>query len=135
MLFKLTNLGDEAVALRIMLFNDREGMPAVIKDFSDLAGKTTATYVYTPPAGKLLLNDTTFDVPEAVRAIIGPVPAGDPKVMRKVVVNVQLMRAQSAGSLTLETPVIVPMSGCRFEPRGLVSYRKPTMSWNCTPAM
>jgi hypothetical protein len=137
-LYKATNITEAAVSVRLMLFNDRDGLPAKVQDFLNIPPGTTVTHLYAPPKGTLTLNETTVDVPEAVRAIFAPLPGDDPGAMRRVVANVQLMRLQStssASSPSLDPPIIVPLQRCNFEPRGFVPYTGGRWVWNCAPEM
>lgn len=139
LLFKATNITEAPVSIRLMLFNDREGLPANIQDFPGIAPGTTVSYLYDPPKGTLALNETTVEVPEAVRAIFAPLPGDDPGAIRRVVANVQIMRLQptpaDASSDSLDPPIIVPLERCRLEPRGFVPYTGGRWVWNCAPAM
>ena len=65
-----------------------------IQDFPGIAPGTTVSYLYDPPKGTLALNETTVEVPEAVRAVFAPLPGDDPGAIRRVVANVQIMRLQ-----------------------------------------
>jgi hypothetical protein len=137
-LIKATNITEYPVDVRLMLFNDREGLPTEVKDFPKIAAGTTVSYLYNPPMGTLALNDTTVEVPEAVRAVFAPLPAGDQNVIRRIVANVQLMRlsaASGASAPSLESPIVVPLERCRFEPRGFVPYTGGKWMWNCAPEL
>jgi hypothetical protein len=137
-LFKATNITEAPVSVRLMLFNDREGLPAVIHDFTKITPGTTVTHLYTPPKGTLEMNGTTVEVPEAVRAIFAPLPGDDPGAIRRVVANAQLMRLQttpSGAAPMLDPPIIVPLEHCNFEPRGFVPYTGGRWVWNCAPQM
>jgi hypothetical protein len=138
-LVKATNITEYPVDFRLMLFNDREGLPTEVKDFPKVPAGTTVTYLYNPPMGTLAMNDTTVEVPEAVRAVFAPLPAGDQNVIRRIVANVQLMRlsapAAGASAPSLDSPIVVPLERCRFEPRGFVPYTGGKWMWNCAPEL
>lgn len=138
LLFKATNITEAPVDVRLMLFGDHDGLPSTVKDFLKVAPGTTVSYLHTPPMGKLEMNDATVDVPEAVRAVFAPIPAGEQGAMRRVVANVQIMRLQAPASATgasLDPPILVPLERCRFEPRNFVPYTGGKWVWNCAPEM
>jgi hypothetical protein len=139
LLFKASNISEAPVGMRIMLFNDRESLPAEIKDFPKIAPGTTVTYVHKPPQGMLAIDETTYEVPDAVRAVLAPLPGGDQGAIRNVVASLQIMRVQppsaNAASPSLEAPILVPLERCRFEPKGFVPYTGGRWVWNCAPAM
>ena len=135
---KTTNITEYPVDVRLMLFNDREGLPTEVKDFPKIAAGTTVSYLYNPPMGTLAMNDTTVEVPEAVRAVFAPLPAGDQNVIRRIVANVQLMRlsvSAAGATASLDSPIVVPLERCRFEPRGFVPYTGGRWMWNCAPEL
>jgi hypothetical protein len=139
-LFKITNISEFPVSVRLMLFKDRDALPLDLKDFEKITPRTTVTYQYDPPAAdaKLTLHETTYDVPEAVRAVFAPLSGGDQNTMRGVVAGMQLIRRQ-AGAVNsppaLDPPISVPLGSCRFEPRGMVPYSGAQWIWNCAPEM
>ncbi len=136
LLFKITNITKASVSVRLMLFNDREGLPADIRDFSEIAPGTTVSHLYDPPRTALAINQVTVEVPEAVRAVFAPLPGQDPGAIRRVVANLQIMRLQpDVSSPALDPPIIVPLERCRFEPRGFVPYTGGRWVWNCAPEM
>lgn len=141
LLFKITNISVEPVGMRLTLYNDRERFPVDIKEFPVIDPGITVTYLYNSPRrGTLAMNGTTLEIPDAVRAVVAPMPGGDPGAIRRVVANLQLMRLQStpanASSPSLDAPIIVPLERCLFEPRGYVpSYTDGRLIWNCAPAM
>jgi hypothetical protein len=137
LLYKATNVSENPDSFRLMLFNDREGVPAFYKDFNRIPAGNTVSYVYEPPDGKLTLGVTTVEAPEAVRAIFAPVPGDDPGAVRRIVANVQIMRIQksASGSVSLDPPIVVPLERCNFEPRGFVPYTGGRWYWNCAPQM
>ena len=140
LLFKATNISTTPVGIRLHLYNDRERFPVAYQEFPAVAAGMTVTYLYNSPPGKLAMNETTLVVPDAVRAVIGPMPGGEPGAIRRVVANLQLMRLQStpanASPPSLDAPIIVPLERCIFEPRGyLPHYTDGRLFWNCAPAM
>lgn len=138
LLYKATNVSESPVNVRLMIFNDREGVPGTYKDFTKIPAGNTVSYVYEPPKGQLTLGATTVEAPEAVRAVFAPLPADDPGAIRRVVANVQIMRIQPAGpngSPSLDSPIVVPLEHCNFEPRGFVPYTGGRWYWNCAPQM
>ena len=137
LLYKATNVSENPDNFRLMLFNDREGVPAVYKDFTRVRAGNTVTYVYEPPRSELTLGAMTVEAPEAVRAVFAPLPGDDPGAIRRIVANVQIMRVQKAadGSPSLEPPIVVPLERCTFEPRGFVPYTGGRWYWNCAPQM
>ena len=139
LLFKATNITEAPVSVRLMLFNDREGLPAEIKDFTRIPPGTTVSYLYDPPQSELVMNDTTVEVPEAVRGVFAPLPGDDPGAIRRVVTNMQIMRLRPVTNEvslpSLDPPILVPLERCRFEPRGFVPYTGGQWGWNCAPAM
>ena len=137
LLFKVSNISTTPVGVRLTLFNDRERFPVDIKEFGTLDAGMTVTYLYNSPPGKLTINGTTLEVPDAVRAVVGPMPAGEPGAMRRVVANMQIVRLQSkaanGSSPSLDAPIIVPLERCMFTARG---YLEPVFSegrlfWDC----
>ena len=136
LLYKATNLSRSEASLRLMLFNDEEAVPALIKDFLTIPAGKTISYVYDPPKGTLTLGETTVTAPAAVHATFAPIPGDDPGVMRRFVANVQIMRVQnSGGTPTLDPPIPVTLVHCNFEPRGLFPYTGARFDWNCAPDM
>ncbi len=136
LLFKATNVTEAPVGVRLMLFNDRDGIPAKIKDFSRIAPGATVSYLYDPPKTTLAVNEAEVQVPEAVRAVFAPLPGDDPGAIRRVVANVQILRLQQGVSPpALDPSIIVPLERCRFEPRGFVPYTGGQWVWNCAPRM
>lgn len=137
LLYKATNVSENVANFRLMLFNDKEGVPGIYKDFTRIPAGTTVNYVYEPPKTQLALGAATVEAPEAVRATFAPIPAGDPGAIRRIVANVQIMRVQTApnGSTSLDPPVVVPLEHCTFEPRGFVPYTGGRWYWNCAPQM
>jgi hypothetical protein len=137
LLYKATNMSEGTANFRLMLFNDREGVPGIYKDFTRIPAGNTVSYVYEPPTRQLTLGEATVEAPEAVRATFAPIPAGDPGAIRRIVANVQIMRIQAGpnGSSTLEPPIVVPLEHCNFEPRGFVPYTGGRWYWNCAPQM
>jgi hypothetical protein len=139
-LFKITNISEFPVGVRLTLFKDRDGLPLDLKDFEKITPRTTVTYQYDPPAAaeQLALHETTFEVPEAVRAVFAPLSGGDQNTIRGVVAGMQLIRRQATAAdapPSLEPPIIVPLGHCRFEPRGMVPYTGAQWIWNCAPDM
>jgi hypothetical protein len=137
LLYKATNVSETPDSFRLMLFNDREGVPGFYKDFNRIPAGNTVSYVYEPPEGQLTLGVTTVEAPEAVRAIFAPLPGDDPGAVRRIVANVQIMRIQksASGSVSLDPPIVVPLERCNFEPRGFVPYTGGRWYWNCAPQM
>jgi hypothetical protein len=138
LLFKATNISMTPVGIRLHLYNDRERFPVEIKDFPTIAGGMTVTHLYNSPPAKFAMNGTTFEVPDAVRAVVGPMAGGEPAAVRRVVANLQLMSLQPAGadatSASLDAPIIVPLERCLFTPRGyLPGYTDGRLFWECGP--
>jgi hypothetical protein len=136
LLYKATNLlEDRATRVRLLLFHDDDGEPFLTKDLTVLPARTVS-YVYEPPASQLTLGSVTGTAPAAVRAIFSPIPADNPSVMRRIVPNVQIMRVQAGSNPpTFDSPVVVPLEHCRWEPRGFVPYTGGRWYWNCAPEM
>jgi hypothetical protein len=136
-LYKATNLSENPDSFRLMLYNDREGVPGFYKDFNRIRAGNTVSYVYEPPESKVTLGTTTVEAPEAVRAVFAPVPGDDPGAVRRIVANVQIMRVQKTanGPASLDPPIVVPVEHCNFEPRGFVPYTGGRWYWNCAPEM
>ncbi len=137
-LYKATNMHENPTNFRLSIYNDTESVPGVHKDFMKVPGGHTVSYVYEPPQAELALGSTTVAVPASVRATFGPVLADDPGAVRKLVVNVQLMRVQpglNGAPASLDAPIIVPLEHCNFEPRGFVPYTGGRWYWNCAPDM
>lgn len=138
LLYKATNVSENPVNIRLMIFNDSQGVPGTYKDFMKIPAGNTISYVYEPPKTQLTLGTTTVEAPEAVRAVFAPLPADDPGAIRRIVANVQIMRVQSAGpggTPQLDIPIVVPLQHCNFEPRGFVPYTGGRWYWNCAPEM
>ena len=137
LLYKATNVSENTANFRLMLFNDKQGVPAIYKDFTRIPAGNTVSYVYEPPKGMLKLGETTVEAPDAVRATFAPLPDGDPGAIRRIVANAQIMRVRSGpdGSSTLDPPIVVPLEHCNFEPRGFVPYTGGQWYWNCAPQM
>jgi hypothetical protein len=139
LLYKATNVWEETNSFRLMLFNDREGVPTTYKDFPNIRPGTTVSYVYEPPMTQLTVGATKVEAPEAVRAVFAPMPAGDPGAIRRIVANVQVVRVQPAANANalpaLDPLTIVPLEHCNFEPRGFVPYSGLQWYWNCAPQM
>lgn len=135
LLYKATNVSEQATSLRIMLYSDDNNVPFLYKDYKVGAGRTIS-YVYRPPVMEVEVDGKSVELPQATRATFAPIPAtGDPGVVRRIVANVQimLMRDGPTGSPTFDTPTIVPLSHCNYEPRSLVPGRN--WYWNCAPDM
>jgi hypothetical protein len=137
LLYKVTNLSETPDSFRLMIFNDREGVPGFYKDFNKVRAGNTVSYEYKPPEARLTLGDASIEAPEAVRAVVAPVPGDDPGAVRRLVANVQIMRIQKRadGSAFLDPPTVVPLERCNFEPRGFVPYTGGRWYWNCAPQM
>jgi hypothetical protein len=137
LLYKATNVSERAGNLRLMLFNDQEGVPGTYKDFMKIPPGHTVSHVHEPPTTQLTLGASTVDAPQAVRAVFAPLPGDDPNATRRIVANVQIMRVQRAAdaSLSLDPPIVVPSQHCNFEPRGFVPYTGGRWYWNCAPQM
>jgi len=135
-LYKASNVGMGPAALRLQVYTEDNGIPAFYQDFKIPPGNTVS-YVYAPPPVDLDLGGVSVQAPQAVRATFGPIPRVDQNVMRQVVANVQIMRAQQdgEGNATLDPPIVVPLSHCNFEPRGTVPYIGGTWYWNCAPGV
>jgi hypothetical protein len=137
-LYKASNVSMGQASFRLSVFTEDDGIPAFYKDFPKIPPGNTVTYAYRPPVAKLTLDDqTTVEAPQAVRATYGPIPQVDHNVIRQIVANVQIIRVQqdATGASTLETPVVVPLSHCNFEPRGRVPYTFGAWYWNCAPGI
>ena len=137
-LYKATNMHENPMNFRLSIYSDTESVPGVHKDFMKVPGGHTVSYVHEPPQAEFSLGSTTVTVPASVRATFGPVPGDDPGAVRKLVVNVQLMRVQQAANgapASLDTPILVPLEHCNFEPRGFVPYTGGRWYWNCAPDM
>jgi hypothetical protein len=135
-LYKATNMHENPMNFRLSIYNDTESVPGVHKDFMKVPGGHSVSYVYEPPKSELTLGAATVEAPAAVRATFAPVPADDPGAVRKLVVNVQLMRVvpgANGAPATLDNPIIVPLEHCNFEPRGFVPYTGGRWYWNCAP--
>ena len=138
LLYKATNVSEGVTSFRLMLYNDDGGVPTFYKDYVKVGPGQTVSYVYRPPTTTLALDDRSIEAPQAVRATFAPIPAtGDPGVIRRIVANVQIMRIQDGanGSPTLDTPIVVPLSHCNFEPRSVIPYLGGHWYWNCAPDM
>jgi hypothetical protein len=137
LLYKATNVSEATGNIRLMLFNDREGVPGTYKDFTKIPAGHTISYVYEPPKSQLTLGAATVEAPEAVRAVFAPLPGDDPGAVRRIVANAQIMRVQPGpnGSQVLDAPTVVPLEHCTFEPRGFVPYTGGRWYWNCAPQM
>lgn len=136
-LFKATNVTENPINFRLMLYKDTESVPGFYKDFMKVPAGQTVSYVYEPKMAPLTLGSQTVEAPEAVRGVFGPVPAEAPGAMRNVVATVQLMRVETdaKGAASLAPPIVVPLSHCNFEPRGFVPYTGGRWYWNCAPDM
>jgi hypothetical protein len=137
-LYKATNMSENPVNFRLMIYKDNESVPGFYKDFMKVPAAHTISYVYEPANAELTLGSATVQAPEAVRAVFAPVPAGDPGAIRRIVANVQIMRVQPAGAggtPQLDTPIVVPVQHCMFEPRGFVPYTGGRWYWNCALEM
>jgi len=138
LLYKATNVSEGPTSFRLMLYTDDSGVPAVYKDYTRVGAGKTVSYVYRPPSATLELGDESVEAPQPVRATFAPIPAtGDPGVIRHIVANVQVMRIQKGanGSAMLDTPTVVPLSHCNFEPRSVIPYLGGHWYWNCAPDM
>lgn len=140
MLVKATNLSEDTpVNFRVMYFNDQGAVPETYEDFMQVRPGVTVARMHTPKAARLTVDAVTVSAPEPVRVMVAPIPGDQtPNAMRRVLVNVQLLhvKAAAAGSeATLEPPTIVPLSHCRFEPRGFVPYTGGRWYWNCALGM
>jgi hypothetical protein len=136
-LYKATNVSEGPVNFRLMVYTDDNGIPAFYKDFSKVPGGKTVTYVYQPPVSTVAIGEAAVEAPQAVRATFAPIPREDHNAIRRIVANVQIMRLQNGanGASTLDTPIVVPLSHCNFEPRGIIPYTGGTWYWNCAPDM
>jgi hypothetical protein len=134
LLYKATNVANNTTSFRLMLYGDDSPVPFLYKDYKVGAGKTVS-YVYRPPNVTVQIDEKSVEAPQAIRATFAPIPAtDDPGVVRRLVANVQIMRVQDgAGSATFETPIVVPLSHCNYEPRSRVPGRN--WYWNCAPDM
>ena len=135
LLFKATDVSEQATSFRLMLYSDDSPVPFLYKDYKVGAGRTVS-YVYRPPTTTVQGDDRSVEAPQAVRATFAPIPAtGDPGVVRRIVANVQIMRIQDGpnGSATFDNPIVVPLSHCNYEPRSIVPGRN--WYWNCAPDM
>ena len=135
LLYKATNVSERATSFRLMLYSDDSPVPFLYKDYKVAAGRTVS-YVYRPPTTKVQVDETSVEAPQAIRATFAPIPAtGDPGVVRQLVANVQIMRVQNGaqGAPAFETPIVVPLSHCNYEPRSIVPGRN--WYWNCAPDM
>ncbi len=137
LLYKATNVSESPASFRLMLYTDDNGVPNVFKDFTRIGAGKTVNYVYKPPTATLTLDDASVEAPQAVRATFAPIPRTDPGAIRKIVANVQIMRIQNGakGASSLDTPIVVPLSHCNFEPRGTIPYLEGLWYWNCAPDM
>jgi hypothetical protein len=138
LLYKATNVSEGGTSFRLMLYTDDAGVPSFYKDFTKIGAGKTVSYVYRPPTATLELGDESVEAPQPVRATFAPIPAtGDPGVIRHIVANVQVMRIQKGanGVSMLETPTVIPLSHCNFEPRSLIPYLGGRWYWNCAPDM
>ncbi len=135
LLYKATNVSTGNTSFRLMLFGDDSPVPFLYKDYKIAAGRTVS-YLFQPPTVTTKIDEKAVEAPQAIRAIFGPIPATDnPGVVRNIVGNVQIMRIQDGpnGSATFDTPIIVPLSHCNYEPRSRVPGRN--WYWNCAPDM
>jgi hypothetical protein len=125
-LFKATNLSGRPVGIRLNLFGDTTREPLETTDFRAIAPKTTITHLFTPPPGALELNGTKFDAPTAVRALVEPLPGGEPAAVRRVVVSLLMVglkpAAANAPSPALDPPMIVPLERCLFASRNMAPF-------------
>lgn len=139
LLFKATNVAETVNNFRLMIYNDKSGIPVTYKDFLRVGPGRTVSYLYRPPAGQLELEgDATMEAPEATRATFAPVPAtADPGVIRRVVANVHVISVQNGanGARTLDTSTMIPLSHCNFEPRSRIPFLGGNWYWNCAPAL
>ena len=139
LLFKVTNVSGQPVGVTLTLFNDTDGKPLETFDFPKIAARVTMTRLYTPPQGTLVLNDSTFDAPVAVRALVGPLQGGEPGAIRNVVASLQMIRltpaAAKAAPQPLDPPMLVPLERCLFKPRGMYPYTGAIYLWDCSPGM
>lgn len=142
-LFKLTNISGRPVGIRLNLFNDTEAKPVETTDFRAMEPKVTIAHLYVPPPAALVLNGTTFDAPAAVRALIEPLPGGEPAALRRVVVSLLVVGLKpampNAPPPTLDPPTIVPLERCMFASRGMAPYTGMLTGlrqvWDCAQAM
>jgi hypothetical protein len=143
LLFKITNISGQPVDVELTLFNDTDGKPLVTTQFPKIAARTTVTHVYRPPAGTVVLEGSTFSAPTSVRALLGPgqagpVSAGDPGAIRRVVASLQMVNLPTAPAKPapqpVESPMLVPLERCLFKPRGMYPYTGATYLWDCSPA-
>jgi hypothetical protein len=137
-LYKASNVSMGPASFRLMVYNEKDGIPAFYKDFPKVPAGNTVTYAYRPPMRTLALDEqTSVEVPEAVRATFAPIPQVDHNVIRQIVANVEIIRVQQGanGVSTIDTPVVVPLSHCNFEPRGRVPYIGGAWYWNCAPGV
>ncbi len=142
-LLKLTNLSGRPVGVRLNLFSDTEAKPLETTDFPAMAPKVTIAHLFTPPQGALELNGTRFDAPAAVRALIEPLPGGDPTALRRVVASLLVVglkpAAPNAPPPALDPPMMVPLERCMFASRGMAPYTGMLTGlrqvWDCAQAM
>ena len=139
LLFKVTNVSGQPVGVTLTLFNDTDGKPFETFDFPKIPARVTMTRLYTPPSGTLVLNDSTFDAPVAVRALVGPLQGGEPGAIRNVVASLQMIRltpaAAKAAPQPLDPPMLVPLERCLFKPRGMYPYTGAIYLWDCSPGI
>ncbi len=135
--YKASNVAMGPASFRLQVYSETDGIPMFYKDFPKVPAGHTVTYVYEPPVAPLQLGETTVEAPQAVRATFMPIPQVDHNVIRQIVANVQIMRVSqdAKGVSTLDTPTIVPLEHCNFEPRGRVPYIFGGWYWNCAPAV
>jgi hypothetical protein len=142
LLFKATNISTTPVGMRLTLYNERDRGPVVVEEFPRVAPGGTVTYLYNSPPGKgkLEINETTIEVPDAMRAVLDPMPGGEPGAIGRVVANLQILRLQTtpanASAPSLEAPSIVPLERCLFSPTGyLPHYTDGLFYYNCAPEL
>jgi hypothetical protein len=139
LLFKATNISAEPVGVSLTLFNDTDGKPLETTDFPNIVPRVTVTRLYTPPQGTLVLNGTTFEAPVAVRALVGPLPGGEPGAIRRVLASLHVVNVTPAATKAtpqpLDPPVLVVLERCLFKPRGMFPYTGARYFWDCSPTM
>jgi hypothetical protein len=137
LLYKVSNVSEQATSFRIMFFTDDSNVPTFYKDYERVGPGRTVNYVYRPPTTTVQVEDKSVEAPQAVRASFVPIPTlADPGVTRRIVANVQIMRVQDGakgGAATFENPIVVPLTRCNYEPRSIVPGRN--WYWNCAPDM
>ena len=127
-LFKATNISGRPVSIRLNLFGEANKDPLETTDFKAIAPKMTVTHLFVPPQAPLELNGTKFEAPAAVRALVEPLPGGEPAALRRVVVSLAMVGLKPAAANTnapapaLDPPMLIPLERCLFASRNMAPF-------------